>query len=760
MLFAPRAAAQAYIWDGGGANGTWSTNLNWGASAGVPSTTAGSTQTLDFGGTVQLASTMGTNYSASSLTFDSTAGAFTIALGTKTLTLDGATPTIAQQSSALETISAGTVAFSSAGIIDLSGGDLTITSKLTGSSLVTQQGSGTLTLSGNNSGLTGGFEVNSGGTVSVSTSNNVLGTGTATIDSGATLLVTDGRNLAGALNLTGTGVGGVGAVEKTGANTTTLSGAITLGGDTTFDVGTGGTLKLSGGVTGSGDNLTFTGAGAVTLASAFATSSLTLNGSGIVTDSASNQIATSTNLAINSGTFSLGTKTEQVASLSGLSGGTLAFGGAAGSLTESGTTNSTFAGAITGTGTLANTGTGQLSLTGASAGFTGKITLSDGSIIADATNATGTATVTVSNLGNFEVEGGSTLGSKFSLSTNGGPGNNGAIENISGSNSLTGAVTLTGNSRIQSDAGTLTVSGGIATGTNTLNVGGSGNTTITTSAITGSGALTKDGIGTLAIGVANTTFSGTVTVSGGTLQMTVANAFKATTVITVNTSAIMDLNGTSQVIGTLTDSGTLAFGSGGAVTLSTGTSLLSGVLTGTGTLTIGSGASLTLGANFSDSGLNIVLAGGTLNLNGTSDTFGSLSITANSIVDFANPSTSVLSVNGVTLSGGTQLSVNNWANLVDYFYSSTSPGTMGSAPINQIVFNGFSGNVTRWNAYNSGPGPGIEITPIPESTLYGAVLMALSLACIVAARRKEIPLTGPIMSTKRGRAVGPSRNPG
>ena len=47
-----------------------------------------------------------------------------------------------------------------------------------------------------------------------------------------------------------------------------------------------------------------------------------------------------------------------------------------------------------------------------------------------------------------------------------------------------------------------------------------------------------------------------------------------------------------------------------------------------------------------------------------------------SIVDFANPSTSVLTVNGVSLSGSSQLSVQNWANMVDYFYSNTSTGTI------------------------------------------------------------------------------------
>ncbi len=736
VLLAARAHAQAFIWDGGGANGNWSTNLNWGPSAGVPSTTNGSTQTLDFAGSTGLASTMTTNYWASSLTFDSTAGAFTVALGTKILTLDGTTPTLTDQSASAESISGGTIAFSSAGIIDVSGaGGLSVTSKITGSGLITKQSSGTLALGANNSGFSGGFTVSSG-TLSVSTNNNSLGTGTTTINSGTTLEIADGRNLANAVDVTGTGVGGVGAVNVTGAATATLSGAVTLGGDTTFDVVSGGTLKLTGGVTGTGDNLTLAGAGNVTLGSAIDTDTLTLTGTGTVTDSASNQLATTTNLAINSGTFNMSGKTEQVASLSSASGTTLTLG--AGTLTDTGSGSTTFAGALTGTGTLVNSGTGQLAITGTNGSFTGKVTLSDGSILASATNATGTATVSVSNLGNFEVQGGVSLASKFTLSTNGGPSANGAIENISGNNSLTGAITVSSSSRLQSDSGTLSVSGAVGIGANTLNVGGSGNTSIT-GAITGTAAsaITKDGGGTLTIGVANPAFAGAVTVSGGTLQTSIANAFKNTTVITVNTGAIMDLNSTSQVIGTLSDAGTLAFGSGGALTLSTGTSLLSGVLNGSGTLTIGSGATLTLGANFSDSGLNIVLAGGTLKLNGSTSTFGSLSVTASSIIDFASPATSVVTFGSVGLSGGTQLSVNNWANMVDYFYSNTSPGAQGTTPIDQIVFSGNPGSATHWDNYTTGPGPGNEISPVPEPALYGASVVGLSLAGIAALRRRR-----------------------
>jgi hypothetical protein len=125
-----------------------------------------------------------------------------------------------------------------------------------------------------------------------------------------------------------------------------------------------------------------------------------------------------------------------------------------------------------------------------------------------------------------------------------------------------------------------------------------------------------------------------------------------------------------------------------------------------------------------------------LKLNGTTDTFGSLSVTSNTVLDFANPSQSILTVSGVSLTGTSQLSVTNWANLVDYFYSQSSPGTQGTAPIDQIIFTGYPGSQTHWNTYQTGPGPGNEISPVPEARGYGAILVGCALAVIAASRRR------------------------
>jgi fibronectin-binding autotransporter adhesin len=763
---------QTLVWVGGGANFNWSTTGNW--NSGVPSVTAGSTQNLDFTGSTGLSQTMNNSYSVGSLTFDSGAGAFAIALGSKILTVDGSAPEILQQSANAEALSSGTLAFASDGIIDVTGaGMLSVGSKLSGTANIAKQGSGVLSLSGAGTAYSGTLTV-SAGTLQVATSNTVLGTGAAVVNSGATLDITDGRNLANDLTLSGTGVAGAGALESDGSGTATVGGAITLAGDTTLEVNAG-TLKMTGGVSGSG-NLVLdgagsytvsgaitTGSGSVTLDSAGTTSfsgantytglttvnagtlnlSAAINGDltvagGTVVDKVSGQLASSTNLAINGGEFNLSNKTESIASLSGSSGGTAILALGSGTLTDSQASTTSFDGSLTGTGTLAMQGTGTLDLTGSNTAFAGKVNLTNGTVNASAVDAAGSGTVTVSSLGNFQVQGGVSLANKFNISNLGGSSSNGAIENISGSNTLSGAMTVSGASRIQSDAGTLTLSGATGLGGNSLNIGGAGNTAFT-GAITGTAgsSLTKDGSGTLSIGVANPAFAGTVAVSAGTLQTTAANVFKTSTAITFNTGSTLDLAGTSQAIGTLNGAGTLAFGTGGALTLSAGTDLLSGAFTGAGTLTLSTGSTLTLGANFTDANLNIVLAGGTLNLNGASDTFGNLSITSSSILDFDNPSASILTVNGVTLAGSTQLSVTNWANLVDYFYSTTSPGTEGTAPINQIVFTGNPANATRWNTTPSGPDLENEITPIPEASSYGLVMAALSLGALVARRRRR-----------------------
>ena len=303
--------------------------------------------------------------------------------------------------------------------------------------------------------------------------------------------------------------------------------------------------------------------------------------------------------------------------------------------------------------------------------------------------------------------------------------------------------TLSGSQSWANSGGAMTFNGKVNLGSGpsgrTLTVTGAGDVSLNGVVANGgsaAGSLTMAGSGTMTLSGINT-YTGATTISSGTVQTNASGALHSGNALSIAAGGTLNLNGTSQSVGSFTSSGALNLGSGGAFTL-LGSASLAGTLSGTGTLTLNAGSTLTLGANFSDSGINIVLNGGTLKLNGTSDTFGILSITSSSIVDFGTTGTSILDVNGVSLAGGATLSVQNWANLVDYFYSNTTTGTQGTAPENQIAFTGYSGNATRWNSYTNGPNNEHQVSPVPESAVYGCVVTALSLAGIVAIRARKM----------------------
>jgi hypothetical protein len=134
---------------------------------------------------------------------------------------------------------------------------------------------------------------------------------------------------------------------------------------------------------------------------------------------------------------------------------------------------------------------------------------------------------------------------------------------------------------------------------------------------------------------------------------------------------------------------------------------------GTGTLTFGAAMTLSNGT--------LQLNGGTLNLGGYNSTFLSLSVTANSTLDFGASGNSTLNLtsltNSLTVNPGVTLTITNWADAADYFYSVANPGANN---LGRIVFNGFTGADTKWQSYDK------QITPVPEPATYGALLLGLS----------------------------------
>jgi len=204
---------------------------------------------------------------------------------------------------------------------------------------------------------------------------------------------------------------------------------------------------------------------------------------------------------------------------------------------------------------------------------------------------------------------------------------------------------------------TLTIGTGNITGTGLLTLGGAGNTIVNSVIGTGSGGLTKNGTGTVTLTGSNT-YTGTTTVNQGELDLAssglaipsatliVGNGLHApqsdilkllgdnqilgTAAVAINgTDGKFDLNGYSQTIASLADTGTFTPGGstvnlgGGSLTVTGGTSTTySGGLTdtGSGTLIKGTGSGTLTLAGGSLSFGNAVVNGGKLNFGATAGT--------------------------------------------------------------------------------------------------------------------------------------------
>ena len=178
-----------------------------------------------------------------------------------------------------------------------------------------------------------------------------------------------------------------------------------------------------------------------------------------------------------------------------------------------------YSGLISGTGSLTQNGPGVLALTGNNS-YAGATTISAGAINIQHANALGGtgAGTTVQTGAALQIQGGITTAVETLTLSGNGVSNDGALRNMSGNNTYSGAVNLAGSSRINSDSGSLTLTGGVnAAGQNVI-FGGEGTMAVASSIATGNGSVTKDGTGTLALN-GNNTFTGGVIINGGALQV-------------------------------------------------------------------------------------------------------------------------------------------------------------------------------------------------------------------------------------------------
>jgi autotransporter-associated beta strand protein len=345
----------------------------------------------------------------------------------------------------------GTVAMNATRVITVDSGTLTVGGAISGSGFgLTKNGSGTLTLSGNNT----------------YTGATTIAAGTISINAASALASTSSINLGNATSLTYTGgtatldrnisvTSGTGSLRNTGGGTLTLGGTLSKNGTTlTFAQGA---FNVTGSITGSSaDSDLVVDSSTVTLngVNTYDGPTYIING-GTLNANAVGALPTGTLSAVTingSSTLALGAS-QSVASLSGTSGSSVNLN--ANTLTINGSATTTYSGGISGTGNLVKNGSGTQTLAGATT-FNGSTTIKSGTLQAATTGALANSTVINVDGGSFLVTAENAVNDNADINLGGG-----RIA-VSGTfNETVGALTLSANSTIDfaGFVGTLRFSG-------------------------------------------------------------------------------------------------------------------------------------------------------------------------------------------------------------------------------------------------------------------------------------------------------------
>jgi autotransporter-associated beta strand protein len=392
---------------------------------------------------------------------------------------------------------AGATTFNVGDVTGSSATDLTVSAPLFntfgGTSGLTKTGFGTMVLSGANA-YTGVTNVNAG-TLGIG-NNTALGTtaGNTIVASGATAYGTSALSaLAEAFNISGTGVGGLGALRFGGGSTTNVTGSVTLGGDSNIGTDGGVTLTMSGGINTAGHTVTLaptgtafnintvgiSGSGSVvksttasvtfnasnshTGATTINQGTLTVGATGTLSGTSANLVVNNTNTgAGNNVVLNLSTGSDTtVGSLSGTIATPSSGSNTATINTQSGrtftvnqTSAGTYAGVIAGAGdfTIGASSSNTLTLTGTNT-YTGATNVNAGTLnIASGGSTHASSAVEISNSGSALAVNGTVNGTLLAN----------ASTTISGTGTVGGAATVSGNLNPGNSAGLLTFGSSLA----------------------------------------------------------------------------------------------------------------------------------------------------------------------------------------------------------------------------------------------------------------------------------------------------------
>ena len=570
-------------------------------------------------------------------------------------------------------------------------------------------------------GLVNASSLTANGTSITQDASGVTVSGTATLNAGSIFLISATNNFATVVATSGglvalqdanaiaLGATNAGSLQVTAGGAITQTGPITAGSSSFFAGANPITLTnagndFTGPVTLGGGAVAITDANALTLSGVNA-SSLTVNAASITQD-ASGVVVSGTS-TLSAGSITLTSATNDFGTVSAASAGSVFLTDANALIlgtTSASSLTVTAGGAITQSGAAAVSGTSSfaaganpITLTNASNDFGGAVSLTGGIVAITDVNA---ISFGASSAGSLTVNAGGAITQTAPITTGAASFNAGAnpITLMGAGNDFTGAVTLTGSSASITDANALLL-GTVSLGSGSLAVSAFG-------AITQSGPITA-GPATfftlpaspITLTNAGNDFSGAVSLTGGAVSLTDANA------LDLGLANVSSLNVTA----------------GGAITQSAPLSV-----SGTATFAAGSNA-ITLANAGNDFGGAVSLGGGVVSITDTNALILGLvntsSLTANaaSITQDASgvvvSGTSTLNAGSIALALGT----NDFGTVV-----ATSAGPVALADVNSITLGATSASSLSVSAFGGSITQSGPITAGSSSFFAGASPITLT----------------------------------